>query len=125
MPTERVLLALEQVLTPRQPAPGPTSSRRPRQPVHQRRLLRPHRPSGGRAQFQPSRKPYDNAQAESCSRFKIEGLEARDWPVFVDLADAQASVTDYFDCYSYERRHSSIGCLKPYSFPQQQLNNST
>lgn len=41
---------------------------------------------------------YDNAQAESLwARLKTELLEAREWPVFTDLADAQASVADYFD----------------------------
>ena len=52
---------------------------------------------------------YDNAQAESrWSRLKTEVLEARDWPVFSDLADAQASVAAYFDYYNHDRRHSSI-----------------
>lgn len=41
---------------------------------------------------------YDNAQAEILwSRFKTEELEQREWPVFRDLADAQASVATYFD----------------------------
>ena len=46
---------------------------------------------------------YDNAlpgttQAESLWwRRKTEELEARDWPVFTDLAGAQASVTTCFD----------------------------
>ena len=74
---------------------------------------------------------YDNAlpgttQAESLwSRLKTEVLEARDWPVFADLADARASVADYFDYYNHERRHSSIDYQKPYQFHQQQLNNIT
>ena len=65
-------------------------------------------------------KCYDNAllgttQAESLwSRRKTEELKARDWFVFTDLADAQASVADYFDYCNHERRHSSIGCMKPY-----------
>ena len=51
---------------------------------------------------------YDNAQAESLwSRLKTEVLERREWPVFTDLADAQASIADYFDCYNYDRLHSS------------------
>ncbi len=66
----------------------------------------------------------DNAQAESrWARLKTEELEARDWPVFVDLADAQVSVATYFDYYNQDRRHSSIGYLKPYQFHQQQLAN--
>ena len=69
---------------------------------------------------------YDNAQAESLwSRLKTEVLEARDWPVFSDLADAQVSVAAYFDYYNHDRRHSSIGYQKPYQFHQQQLNNIT
>ena len=58
---------------------------------------------------------YDNAQTESLwSSLKTEELEARDWPVFADLADAQVSVSEYFDYYNHDRRHSSIGYLKPY-----------
>ncbi|WP_425553675.1 integrase core domain-containing protein [Hymenobacter fastidiosus] len=41
-------------------------------------------------------------------------LELREWPVFADLADAQASVAEYFDYYNHERLHSSIGCQTPY-----------
>ena len=68
---------------------------------------------------------YDNAlpgttQAESLwSRLKAELLELRDWPFFADLADAQASVADYFDYCNHKRRHSSIGYLKPYLLHQQ------
>ena len=61
---------------------------------------------------------------KACGRaLKPRCFEARDWPVFADLADAQASVADYFDYYNHERRHSSIGYQKPYQFHQQQLNN--
>ena len=68
----------------------------------------------------------DKAQAESrWSRLKTELLKLRDWPVFTDLADAQASVAEYFDYYSHKRRHSSIGYLKPYYFHHQQLANIT
>jgi len=42
-------------------------------------------------------------------------LEVRDWPVFFDSADAQASVVEYFDYYNHNRRHSSIGHQKPYN----------
>jgi putative transposase len=63
---------------------------------------------------------YDNAQAESLwSRLKTEELEAREWPVFVNLADAQASIATYFDYYNYERLHSSIGYQVPYLAHQQ------
>jgi len=65
---------------------------------------------------------YDNAQAESLwSRLKMEVLEVRERPVFADLADAQASVADYFDYYNYERLHSSIDYQIPYHTHQQLL----
>ena len=65
---------------------------------------------------------YDNAQAESLwSRLKIEVLELREWPIFADLADAQASFADYFDCYNHDRLHSSIGYQAPYHTHQQLL----
>ena len=69
---------------------------------------------------------YDNAQAKSLwSRLKTELLELRDWPVFTDLADAQANVADYFNYYNHERRHFSIGYSKFYLFHQQQLASIT
>jgi len=40
-------------------------------------------------------------------------FELRERPVFVDLADAQASVADYFDYYNHERLHSSIDYQTP------------
>jgi len=41
-------------------------------------------------------------------------LELREWPVFADLADAQANVVDYFYHYNHERLHFSIGYQTPY-----------
>ena len=68
---------------------------------------------------------YDNAQAESrWSRLKTEVLEVRERPVFADLADAQASVADYFDYYNHERLHSSIDYQTPYHTHQQLLQLS-
>ena len=68
----------------------------------------------------------DNAQAESLwSRFKTEELERREWPVFADLADAQASAAEYFDYYNHERLHSGIGYQVPYLAHQQPLQPTT
>ena len=70
---------------------------------------------------------YDNTlpgttPAESLwSRLKTEVLELREWPVFADLADAQASIANYFDYYNYDRLHSSIGYQMPYRAHQQLL----
>jgi transposase InsO family protein len=69
---------------------------------------------------------YDNAQAESFwSRLKTEVLEVREQPVFADLADAQASIADYFDYYNHERLHSSIDYQTPYHTHQQIFQLST
>ena len=73
---------------------------------------------------------YDNAlpgttQAESLwSRLKTKMSELREWPVFADLADAQASIADYFDCYNHDRLHSSIGYQTPYHAHQQLLQTT-
>lgn len=67
---------------------------------------------------------YDNALAESLWSRQTEVLELREWPVFADLADAQASVADYFDYHNHERLHSSIGYQTPY-YTHQQLLQTT
>ena len=67
----------------------------------------------------------DNTQAESLwSRLKTEELEAREWPVFRDLADAQQSVAAYFDYYNHERRHSALAYQSPQTFYLQHLKNT-
>lgn len=126
MPEALVTSALQRALLAQRPAPGLiVHSDRGGQYVGKvyKTLLR-----NAQAQLSHSRRSecYDNAQAESLwARLKTELLEAREWPVFTDLADAQASVADYFDYYNHKRRHSSIGYLKPYLFHQQQLANIT
>ena len=126
MPEALVTSALCRALLAQQPAPGlVVHSDRGGQycATAYRALLAEHG-----CQWSQSRRGdcYDNAQAESLwSRLKTEELAARDWPVFADLADAQASVAAYFDYYNHERRHSSIGYLTPYQFHQQQLVNNT
>ena len=68
---------------------------------------------------------YDNAQAESLwPRFKTEELEWREWTVFADLADAQTSAARYFDYYTHQRLHASIGYQFPYIVHQQSLQTS-
>jgi len=124
MPEALVTTALQRALLAQRPAPGLiVHSDRGGQYVGNvyKTLLR-----DAKAHLSHSRRGecYDNAQAESLwSRLKTELLELRDWPVFTDLADAQASVAEYFDYYNHQRRHSSIGYLKPYLFHQQQLAN--
>lgn len=126
MPEALVTTALQRALLAQRPAAGLiVHSDRGGQYVGNvyKTLLR-----DAKAQLSHSRRGecYDNAQAESLwSRLKTELLELREWPVFTDLADAQASVAEYFDYYNHKRRHSSIGYLKPYLFHQQQLANIT
>jgi len=126
MPEALVTTALQRALLAQRPAPGLiVHSDRGGQYVGNvyKTLLR-----DANAQLSHSRRGecYDNAQAESLwSRLKTELLELREWPVFLHLADAQASVAEYFDYYNHKRRHSSIGYLKPYLFHQQQLVNIT
>ena len=126
MPEALVTTALQRALLAQRPAPGLiVHSDRGGQYVGNayKTLLR-----DAKAHLSHSRRGecYDNAQAESLwSRLKTELLELREWPVFRDLADAQASVAAYFDYYNHKRRHSSIGYLKPYLFHQQQLANTT
>ena len=114
MPEALVTTALQRALLAQRPAPGLlVHSDRGGQYVGNvyKTLLR-----DAKAQLSHSRRGdcYDNAQAESrWSRLKTELLERRDWPVFMDLADAQASVAGYFDYYNHKRCHSSIGYLKP------------
>jgi putative transposase len=126
MPESLVTSALQRALLAQRPSPGLiVHSDRGGQYVGKvyKTLLR-----NAKAQLSHSRRGecYDNAQAESLwARLKTELLAAREWPVFTDLADAQASVADYFDYYNHQRRHSSIGYLKHYLFHRQQLDNIT
>ena len=125
MPEALVTGALQRALLAQRPAPLIVHSDRGGQYVGNayKALL-----YGAKAQLSHSRRGecYDNAQAESLwSRLKTEVLEARDWPVFSDLADAQVSVAAYFDYYNHDRRHSIIGHQKPCQFHQQLLNHTT
>ena len=125
MPEELVTTALQRALLAQAPAPrlvvhsdrgGQYCGNAYRALLHERGALRSQSRRGD---------CYDNAQAESLlARLKTEVLELREWPVFADLADAQASVAEYFDYYNHERLHSSIGYQTPY-FTHQQLLQTT
>ncbi|SMB79893.1 Integrase catalytic region [Hymenobacter roseosalivarius DSM 11622] len=125
MPEALVTTALQRSLWAQQPAPGLVvhSDRGGQYCGNAYRALL-HRHYGLRSQSRRG-ECYDNAQAESLwSRLKTEELERREWPVFTNLADAQASVADYFDYYNHERLHSSIHYQTPFN-AQQQLFQST
>ncbi len=122
MPEALVTTALQRALLAQRPAAdlvvhsdrgGQYCGKAYRALLHQHGALRSHSRRG---------ECYDNAQAESLwSRLKTEELEAREWPVFANLADARASVADYFDYYNHERLHSSIDYQLPYCAHQQLL----
>ena len=125
MPEELVLSALRRALLARMPAPGLL--------VHSDRggqycgnAYRALLAEQGCLRSQSRRAEcLDNAQAESLwSRLKTEELEAREWPVFRDLADAQQSVATYFDYYNHDRRHSALAYQSPQTFYLQQLKNT-
>lgn len=125
MPEELVTTALQRALWAQSPTPGlAVHSDRGGQYCGNayRALLQAH----GAVRSQSRRgECYDNAQAESLwSRLKTEVLELREWPVFADLADAQASVADYFDYYNHHRLHSSIDYQVPYRAHQQLLSTT-
>jgi len=126
MPEELVLSALRRALGVQQPAAGlVVHSDRGGQYCGKAYRALLHQHGGLRSQSRRA-ECYDNAQAESrWSRLKTEVLELREWPVFADLADAQQSVTEYFNYYNHERLHSSIGYQYPYHFHQQTLTNNT
>ena len=122
MPEELVTRALQQALGAQPPTLGLlVHSDRDEQYCGNsyRKLLHNH----GAVRSQSRRGDcYDNAQAESLwSRLKTEVLEVREQPVFADLADAQASVAEYFDYHHHECLHSSINYQTPYHTHQQLL----
>ncbi|WP_210519715.1 integrase core domain-containing protein [Hymenobacter terricola] len=126
MPAELVTTALQRALFSQPPTPellvhsdrgGQYCGKACRALLHQHNAVRSQSRRG---------ECYDNAQAESLwSRLKTEVPELREWPVFADLSDAQASVADYFDYYNYDRLHSSIGYQTPYHTHQQLLQTTT
>ena len=125
MPEELITTALQRAFWAQPPTPGLlVHSDRGGQYCGNgyRQLLRDHQ-----ALRSQSRRGdcYDNAQAESLwSRLKTEVLEGRERPVFIELADAQASVADYFDYYNHERLHSSIDYQTPHHTHQQLLQSN-
>jgi len=119
MPTELVLLALEQALTLRQPAPGlivhadrgsQYTSAACRARVDQ---------AGALPSFSRPGNPYDNAQAEAgWSTLKTELLPHG--TAFASLEEARLEVAHYLDTYfNLDRRHSALGYRSPHQFEQE------
>ena len=125
MPTELVLMALEQALTLRQPAPGliihadrgsQYTSAACRTRIEKAQAL---------ASYSRPGNPYDNAQAEAgWSTLKTELLP--NGGAFASLEEARLEVAYYFDTYfNLDRRHSALGYRSPHQFERDfQLNLS-
>ncbi len=119
MPTELVLLALEQALTLRQPAPGliihadrgsQYTSAACRARIDQ---------AGALPSFSRPGNPYDNAQAEAgWSTLKTELLPGN--APFASLEEARLEIAWYLDVYfNLARRHSALGYRSPHQFEQE------
>lgn len=114
MPTELVLLALEQALTLRRPAPGliihaDHGSQYTSQACWARIKQADALPS-----FSRPGNPYDNAQAEAgWSTLKTELLPHGE--AFVNLEEARLEVAHYLNTYfNLDRRHSALGYRSPH-----------
>jgi putative transposase len=123
MPTELVLMALEQALTLRQPAPGliihadrgsQYTSSACRTRIEKAQALASYRRPGN---------PYDNAQAEAgWSTLKTELLPHGG--AFASLEEARLEVAYYLDTYfNLDRRHSALGYRSPNQFERDFLIN--
>ncbi|MCC3153803.1 integrase core domain-containing protein [Hymenobacter sp. BT770] len=123
MPTELVLLALEQALTLRQPAPGLI--------IHADRSSSTPAPLAGPVSPKPGPRPasagpensYDNAQAESgWSTLKTELLPH--CTAFDSLEEARLKVAHNLDTYfNLDRRHSALGYHSPHQIEHNLKSN--
>jgi len=116
MPTELVLIALEQALTLRQPPAGlivhADRGGQYTSAACQQRIT----DAGGKPSFSRPGNPYDNAQAEAgWSTLKTELLPLRE--PFASLEEARLEVAYYLDTYfNLDRRHSALGYRSPHQF---------
>ncbi len=123
MPTELVLLALEQALTLRQPAPGliihADRGSQYTSAACRARIAQ----AGALASFSRPGNPYDNAQAEAgWSTLKTELLPGGS--PFASLEEARLEVAHYLDTYfTLDRRHSALGYRSPHQFEHEFQTN--
>ena len=131
MPEELVATTLPRAFFGPTTCPGPGRALRPRGAIRRQCLPRPLVPARGRAcaeppgrvlRQRPGWKPTKGF-GRRWSRLKTKVLELREWHVFADLADAQASIADYFDYYNHDRLHSITGYQTPYHTHQQLLQS--
>jgi transposase InsO family protein len=123
MPTELVLLALEQALTLRQPAPG-LISHADRGSQYTSAACRARiDQAGALPSFSRPGNPYDNAQAEAgWSTLKTELLPGN--APFASLEEARLEIAWYLDVYfNLCRRHSALGYRSPHQFEHDLKSN--
>jgi len=119
MPTELVLLALEQALTLRQPAPGliihADRSGQYTSVACRARIAQ----AGTVPSFSRPGNPYDNAQAKAgWITLKTELLPNSG--LFASLEEARLEVAHYLDTYfNPDRLHSALGYRSPHQFEQE------
>ena len=116
MPTELVLLALEQALTLRQPAPG-LLSHADRGSQYTSAACRARiDQAGALPSFSRPGNSYDNAQAEAgWSTLKTELLPGN--APFASLEEARLEIAWYLDVYfNPDRRHSAPDYRSPHQF---------
>ena len=119
MPTELVLIALEQALTLRQPAPGLIiHADRGSQYTSAACRARIEK-AGALPSFSRPGNPYENAQAEAgWSTLKTELLPGG--TAFASLEEARLEVAHYLDTYfNLDRRHSALSYRSPHQFEQE------
>ena len=123
MPTELVLLALEQALTLRQPAPGLIIHADRGSQYTSAACRACIEAAGAVASFSRPGNPYDNAQAEAAwSTLKTELLP--DGSPFASLEEARLEVAWYLDTYfNLDRRHSALDHRSPHQFEQDLKTN--
>ncbi|AMJ67483.1 integrase core domain-containing protein [Hymenobacter sp. PAMC 26628] len=111
-----MLLALEQALTLRQPAPG-LIVHADRGSQYTTAACRARiNAAGALPSFSRPGNPYDNAQAEAgWSTLKTELLPGRE--PFASLEEARLEAAYYLDTYfNLDRRHSALGYRSPQQF---------
>lgn len=116
MPTELVLLALEQALTLRQPAPGLVVHADRGSQYTSAACRARIEAAGTLPSFSRPGNPYDNAQAEAgWSTLKTEFLPGGS--SFASLEEARLGVAHYLDTYfKLDLRHSVLDYRSPHQF---------
>ncbi|MGI4873458.1 MAG: transposase [Janthinobacterium lividum] len=123
MPTELVLMALEQALILHQSAPGLVIHADKGSQYTSHACLQRIEAAGALASYARPGNPYDNAQTEAgWSTLKTE--LPTDCGAFASLKEARLEVAYYLDtCFNLDRRHSALGYRSPHQFEADLLHH--